>query len=297
MSFDLTLTNSSIRYEKDVITAKLSSIKAGGIADYVIYPKSTEEIVLSYRIARNYEKRIMTVGNMTNTVFSDNGFRGVLISTKALNDHYSVSSGVLYSDAGVPLPTLINTCARGGIRISAGLSGIPATVAGAIKNNAGAFGESVSDILTAVKIYSPDTDALFTLSTAECDMSYRSSVFKNNNFVILGAYLKYHADDKNAILEDISRYREQRRASQPHEPSLGSFFKNPRGQHASYLIDHCGLKGRRIGGAEVSQKHAGFIVNRSNASFADIKSLSDLVISEVFSATGYILEREAELIN
>lgn len=297
MNLKSLLLQKKISCEANVSTATISSIKAGGIADYVISPNNSEEFIYAYKLASEYVNRVMPVGALTNTVFSDAGFRGALISTKNMNACTYVSSGTLYAEAGVMLPFLINSSARKGIRIAPTLSGIPSTVGGAVRNNAGAFDEAIFDTLVAIKVYSPEKDAVFTLNVNDCDFSYRYSIFKREKLFVLGAYIKYSLADSTQIKNDILHFRDIRAKTQPSEPSLGSFFKNPKGTHASYLIDKCGLKGKNVGGAKVSTKHAGFIVNSGNATFKDIKDLSEAVTDEVYLKTGYALSYEAELIN
>jgi UDP-N-acetylmuramate dehydrogenase len=276
-------------------TSKISSIKAGGIAKYITYPNTKEQLIYAIHAAKSANIRYKIIGNATNIFFSDNGFDGLIISTSRMKS-FSFSKNGFITDAGVSLSFLIRAAARAGFRISAEISGIPGSVGGAVRNNAGAYGKEISDSFEWGEFYSIETDGVVTLKSSELDFSYRSSLLLRTSLVMLSCKIRAESVCASDALKEISYYTDIRRQKQPSEASLGSFFKRAGEVAASKLIDECGLKGFSVGGASISQKHAGFIINNGTATSSDINALADIAEDKVYEKHGIRLTREAEFI-
>lgn len=282
-----------LKYQKEVDTAKVSSIRTGGVARLAVYPKTAEAFFELISFLHKTGERYKIVGRCTNMYFSDNGFNGVLVFTSAL-DRISMGDGFIYAECGAGLGALCRRALKVGYDLSASLSGIPGSVGGAVRMNAGAFGSAISDILTEADVYDADNDKTVRMSQEDLDFKYRHSVIQEGNLFVLGAKFKVKSAPKSEILEKIIDFSMKRRACQPSLPSLGSFFKAFDDVSASKLIDDAGLKGFSIGGASVSEKHAGFIVNNGGATSSDVNSLAEIVEEKVFGKYSRRLIREVE---
>ena len=198
--------------------------------------------------------------------------------------------------AGERLSVLSYLLAKEGVGDFSALSGIPGSIGGMIKNNAGAFGIEISDVIKSVVVYSPMERRILCLSAEDAKFGYRSSIFCSLPFVILYADFRIKHDMPEKLQKHIMEVKEKRMKTQPLEfPSLGSVFKRHTGDYAARLIDNANLKGYAIGDAQVSQKHAGFIVNKGNATFEDFVSLVEYVKNVVFQKYGVLLEEEIEI--
>lgn len=290
------LKMTDVKYIKDYETKKRCTLGAGGVASFAAFPRGEAELIslLSALNSGGFDFKVL--GGMSNTAVNDNGYPGVLIFTDGLQD-LLVNGGVLSLGAGVRLPALYKRLTPLCITGFEELFGIPGTVGGAVYQNAGAFGKEISDLLLGVRAFDLKTFELTYLSADELDLSYRKSAFQTNtSLLILSAdfSIAYAGGDK--IRERTTVCRNKRRSSQPTERSLGSTFKRPLNGYAGELIDKAGLKGVCIGGACVSEKHAGFIVNIGGSTVYDYTALADLCWSEVFLKFGIKLEREFEIL-
>lgn len=295
MVFACILSELGIEHYENYNTAALSTIKAGGFAALIAYPKSQTELISLIRIAKAFPIKYKVIGGCSNTYFSDSGFDGMIISTKKL-DCFTKKGNLLTLDAGFTLSSAIRSCAYDSIRFLPSLFGIPGTVGGAVRNNAGAFGEELSEAFVEAKLYNPENDKILFLNSEDMMFSYRNSILQNSSLVLLSASFSVQYDDKSTLLRIISKTSEQRRAKQPSSPSLGSYFKRSADVIPAKLIDEAGLKNTFIGGACVSPKHAGFIVNLGNATATDVKKLSEYVADRIFSIYGIMLTPEAEYV-
>ena len=284
-----------LEYKRNFSTSRLSSIKAGGCAKYIVYPKSTDEAVLSIKLSKSLLGKYKIIGGCTNTFFSDEGFNGAIICTKKLNREEFCDFNVI-AEAGASLTAVIKKAAENGIKLCNGLFGIPGTVGGAIRNNAGAYNSSVSDILVQGVFYDVALDKIKRLDKSDLLFSYRDSLLQREDLVFLSGVFKGEKSDKHSFAKEIKIITERRRFSQPTEPSLGSFFKRTENVIPAALIDRAGLKGIRKGGAEVSTKHAGFIINTGTATATDINTLANNIENAIFEKYGVILKREAEFV-
>ncbi len=288
------LTERNIKYRKDVSFKKISFLKLGGICPLVVYPRSESEFSAALLKARGLRVKFKVVGRMSNILPPDGIFAGVLIST-ALMNHISAEGTLVRAECGCSLPALSSYLAKNSLSATEELSGIPASVGGAIYMNAGAYGREICDVLSSVRVFDMNASVFRELHKNELDFSYRHSVFQDSEMYVASAAFDTRRLPSGAIYEKISKLSAKRRANQPLTlPSLGSVFKRSNGISAAALIDECGLKGYCIGGAAISEKHAGFIVNRGGATAADYRKIVEIAKAAVFDSFGVKLEEEIE---
>lgn len=285
--------NINVKYKILEKTANLVSIKVGGTASLVVYPNTIHQFtcLLSEILSNRYKYYIL--GNGTNTYFTDNNFDGVIIVTKQINKCY-VENKLLIAECG----TSLYDCCRLALQHSlSGLEfafGIPATVGGALYMNASAFGSSVSSVVKKTLVYDTSLLKYYYIFDNEHSFEEKKSIFsKENNLIVLKTVFELKHSLKADIDLLMNTYLNKRTMSQPLDfPSAGSVFKKPKNKHASQLIDLAGLKGIRIGGAQVSTKHAGFIINVNSAKAVDIQSLVSIIKEKIYEEHGIKLEEE-----
>ena len=280
-------------YKSGVLLAGISSFRVGGVADAVAYPDTEEKLIATLSAAKACGVPYRVLGNTSNVLFSDNGFRGVIIITKKMSQ-IDFDGNLVNCGCGAMLPVLSERAAKRALSGFEFACGIPGTVGGAVFMNAGAHGGAVSDVIVSSRAYDTNTDSIVELEGGENELAYRHSVYMHApNLICLSARFSLTPDSEESIRAKMQENMKKRRDTQPLDlPSAGSFFKRPEGYFAAKLIDDCGLKGLRIGGACVSEKHAGFVVNLGGATAADILELSDAVVERVKNMTGVTLERE-----
>ncbi len=282
-------------YKRDVLTSRLSSIKAGGIAKYILYPKNPQELILLLKLCRSLQIRYKILGGCTNTFFCDSGFDGAIISTKKMTDVFP-SERAMIAEAGVPLVSMLKKARDFNLELKSELFGIPGSVGGAIRNNAGAFGTDISEIFLGGEFYDPLRDKVIYLNSNDLEFSYRYSLLGREPLVFLRGSFKAKKNDSGCISEGFLHFLNKRKSAQPTCASLGSFFKRSANIIPAQLIDKAGLKGKSIGDAEISKKHAGFIINNGKATADEIDRLAKLAENTVFEKYNVRLVREAELI-
>ena len=271
------------------------SFRIGGPCDAMLLPGSPEELERICRLLAQGGERPFLMGNGTNLLITDGPFRRIVIR---LGERFAAltpgNGDCLEAQAGILLSQLAAEAARRGLAGLEFAHGIPGTLGGAVCMNAGAYGGEMKDVVTSVTYLDGD---LTVNEIADPGFSYRHSRFSDTDCVILSGTLRLAADEAEAVRERMRTLMERRRASQPLElPSAGSTFKRPVGGYAAALIDQAGLKGFSIGGAQVSEKHAGFVVNRGGASFDDVLRLIEHIQQEVFRRSGITLEPEVKII-
>lgn len=273
-----------------------TSFRIGGPAMRMALPDKREQVVLLLGFLEELGLSPIVVGNGTNLLVSDSGLDAVVIKTGELSALRLEGEDTIVADAGVSLARLGMFAWKNGLTGAEFAHGIPGSLGGGVAMNAGAYGGELKDILIEATAVFPD--GVKTLKTEELQLSYRHSIFTDcPEAVVLGARLKLAKGDANAIKVRMDELAAKRKASQPLEfPSAGSTFKRPAGYFAGALIEGCGLKGTRIGGAEVSAKHAGFLINADNATCADVLALIAHVQKTVFAAHGVQLEPEVKII-
>lgn len=276
--------------------AKHTSFRIGGPARRMALPKTREQLVVLAGLLQEAGIEPLLLGNGTNLLVADEGLDTVVINTSAqLSRVEQTGECELTADAGVSLCQLALFAWKQGLAGLAFAHGIPGTLGGGVVMNAGAYGGELKDVIADVTALYPD--GVRTLTADEMGFSYRHSVFSSGEGIVLGAKLKLEPGDPNAIKAKMDELMARRKVSQPLEfPSAGSTFKRPPGHYAGPLIESCGLKGARIGGAEVSCKHAGFVVNAGGATCADVLALMEKVQKTVFDTYGVLLEPEVKIV-
>ncbi len=274
-----------------------TTFRVGGPADTFLIPENEEEAVALLRLFSDTDEPLMILGNGSNLLVSDKGYRGTVI----LMDHNLEAIGVegekIRAQAGAGLSRIAALAQQNALTGMEFASGIPGTLGGGIVMNAGAYGGEMKDIVETVTIYEKKSRSVKTLNGPDMHFSYRSSHVKQTGDTVLSATLKLTAGDSALIRERMDELKEQRVAKQPLEyPSAGSTFKRPEGHFAGALIQEAGLKGFRIGGAQVSEKHAGFVINTGDATAEDIMTLIREVRKRVYEHSGVTLEPEVCMI-
>ena len=274
--------------------ARHCSFRIGGKCDAMLLPSSAEETAELCRLLAAAGERPFLMGNGTNLLVTDRPFHRVVIRMGDRFARAEVRDDRLTAQAGITLAQLAVTAARAGLAGLEFAHGIPGSFGGAVSMNAGAYGGEMKDVVTDL-VY---LDEELTLrETREPGFSYRHSRFSDSGCVILSGTVKLTPDDGDAVRERMHALMDRRRASQPLElPSAGSTFKRPAGGYAAALIDQAGLRGYAVGGAQVSEKHAGFVVNRGGATFDDVVRLMEHIREEVFRQSGIMLEPEVKII-
>ena len=280
--------------ERDVPMSRHTSFRIGGPARRMTFPESREQLVILLGLAEECGIRPFLLGRGTNLLVSDRGLDTLVIKTaERMTSIRRLDDVTLEADAGVLLSRLAVYAQQAGLAGLEFAHGIPGTLGGGVVMNAGAYGGELKDVVTEVTALYPD--GVKVLTPAELDFSYRHSVFSAGEGIVLGAKVKLESGDPDAIKAKMDDLMARRKASQPLElPSAGSVFKRPEGYFAGTLIEQCGLKGFAVGGACVSEKHAGFIVNKGGATCADVEALIRAIQDTVFQATGVELEPEVK---
>lgn len=278
--------------------ANYTSFKIGGKADILIKLKDIEQLKNILQYAKENKILITIIGNGSNVLIKDKGIRGITLKLDFNQVEIEEQKEKVFVsvDAGVKLGMLANIFQKKGITGFEFASGIPGTIGGAIRMNAGAYGKEMKEIVREVTYINSD-GILKTLQNEELNFSYRHSRFKEEQDIIINAKLELEKGNINQIKEKMENYKKSRNEKQPiNMPSAGSTFKRGNNFISAKLIDEAGLKGYSIGGAQVSEKHAGFIVNTGNATAEDVINLIDYVIKVVYEKFGKILELELEII-
>ena len=287
-----------LQYVKDEPMAKHISFRVGGPAKRMAFPKNAEQIVLLMSFAEEAGARPLVIGNGTNLLVPDEGLDRLVVNMAG--EFASVGKTgecELTATAGISLARLALFACEQGLTGLEFAHGIPGTLGGAVVMNAGAYGGEMKDVIQSVTLLDPSR-GIVTLSAAEMQFSYRRSILNDHpEYVVLSALFRLQKGDVDAISAKMRELMEKRKASQPLEyPSAGSTFKRPTGYFAGPLIEGCGLKGVRVGGAEVSQKHAGFVINVGEATCADVLALIEKVQKTVYDAHGVMLEPEVKIV-
>ncbi len=279
--------------------ARHTTFRIGGPADLFVQAQTVDELVKLVELARQHHTPFLILGNGSNVLVMDGGIRGLVIENRC--DHYQLDilddrCAVLKAESGVPLPGLANRLARQGWAGLEWAIGVPGTIGGAVIGNAGAHGGCIADTLQRVTVLDEAGDRR-ELPKSDLELSYRSSRFKQErNAVILSAEFELIHSDPAHLIARMSAFAEQRRRTQPTDPTIGSMFKNPPGDYAGRLIEQAGLKGKRIGNVEISPVHANFFVNLGGASANDVLQLVEIVRGQVLEHSGVKLELEIQIV-
>lgn len=280
----------------DKLMKNHSSMKTGGTAKTVYFPENREELCTIVKTLRDSDKKFIVLGNISNVLLPDEEMEIPLVITTEMKNVEKKGKTSVYADAGVSFTKLaldMSKCGLSGLEFA---YGIPGTVGGAVYMNAGAYGGETKDVVKNVDVMDKNGNVL-TLSNEECRFGYRKSLFSDDEYVILGAEFSLCEKDADECVNAARELMQKRVDKQPLEyPSCGSTFKRPEGFFAGALIEEAGLKGYRVGGAMVSTKHAGFVVNFDSATTADVVALMRSVREKVKENSNVVLEAEIKLL-
>lgn len=285
------------KIEKDISLSTLTTYKTGGIAKLVVYPNNINNLKQMLKLIHKYNIKYFILGKGSNTLFSDKEFNGVIIKFDKLNN-FKIKQTEIYVESGMILSELVQASVKNELTGLEFAIGIPGTIGGAIYMNAGAYGNNMSNIVKSVIVLN-EKFQIKELPLEKLKFDYRYSIFQaNKNLICIAANIKLEHGNHDEIASKIKENLLKRKNSQPLEyPSAGSVFRNPEGNNAGKIIEELGLKGKNIGGAEISTKHANFIINKNNASSSDILNLIKLVQKEVKDKYKIDLKLEQQLVN
>ena len=271
-----------------------TSFRIGGAAALMAFPDTEEKLLSAVRVARDEGVEPICIGMGSNLLVDDGGLRAFVIKTAPQMNSCRVDGTRVYAEAGTPLAQVANIAADYGLTGLEFAHGIPGSLGGAVTMNAGAYDGEMRQVICAVRAMDRD-GRIVEISGDRCEFEYRHSLFSDGGFLVLSAQMELNYGDEAAVRARMAELMEKRKEKQPLEwPSAGSTFKRPKGYFAAALIDQCGLKGLRVGGAQVSEKHAGFVINAGGATCGDVLRLMEAVRERVFRETGVELEPEVK---
>ncbi len=273
-----------------------TTFRIGGPADALALPKTPEEVAEVVRFCHEHAQPYYVLGNGSNLLVSDEGYRGLVLQLYRNFNDIQVNGETITVQSGAMLAAVARTAYQTGLTGLEFASGIPGTIGGAVVMNAGAYGGEMKNVLKEVTVLTKEGEVLVIPAKA-LELGYRTSVIPKNGWIVLGAVLQLKKGDQEQILARMEELKEQRITKQPLDlPSAGSTFKRPEGYFAGKLIMDAGLRGFTVGGAQVSEKHCGFVVNRGDATAADVWELICEVKRRVKERTGVELEPEVKLL-
>lgn len=287
-----------LKIVKDEPMSRHTSFRIGGPAKRMAFPQNGEQLVLLMGFAEECGAKTLVIGNGTNLLAADEGLDRLVIDVSAaMHNIQAGEHGAITAEAGVSLARLADFACKQGLTGLEFAHGIPGTLGGAVCMNAGAYDGEMKKVIETVTVLFP-SEGVRTMTEEEMDFGYRRSLLTGRpDGVVLRATVRLEVGDATVIRTKMQELMARRKASQPLEwPSAGSTFKRPAGHFAGTLIDQCGLKGLTVGGAQVSEKHAGFVINKGGATCADVTALIAQVQERVFAQTGVRLEPEVKIV-
>lgn len=307
------------KIQSGVLLAPLTTFKIGGPAKYFVEAASAAELVEAINWAKKNQEKYFILGGGSNLLISDWGYNGLVIKNKSRE--LALDGETISCDSGLPLAALLAEASRRGLSGLEWAAGIPGTVGGAIRGNAGAHGASISLNLEQANVYQPGENKIETFTNEQCKFTYRHSIFKDSNLLVLGGTFKLKTGQEQTIRQTVKEYLALR-AGQPNSPSAGCVFKNIfleqlktdngrkfitkaendkviKGDKVStgWLISTLGLRGKKIGGAKISLDHANFIINTGEATAADVITLMSLIKQKIRVEAGIQLASEIEYLD
>ena len=292
----------------DVLLKKHTTFRIGGKAKYFFEAKRKKDLILAVKLAKKLKIPFYILGGGSKLLISDKGFDGLIIKVK--NSDFKIKNRRVWAEAGLSLQRLVEITLAKGLSGIEWATGIPAaTLGGAVRGNAGAFGKSMKDIVRTVTVFNANENKILVLKNKDCKFQYRNNIFKKNpNLVILSCEMEFIKKKKSEIKREMSGYLQHRKEAHPlNFPSAGSIFENPKKKStpkgkidafiAGFLIARCGLAGKKIGGAKISEKHSNFIINVGDAKEKDVKELIKLVKEKVKQRFGIELREEIQYLN
>ena len=281
---------------KDEPMSRHTSFKIGGKVDIMVLPKNSDEILKAVNLANSFEIPYYVIGNGSNILVKDDGIFGVVIKISGKISNIKADGDEIYAEAGAKLSSIAALALENSLAGFGFAHGIPGTLGGAVIMNAGAYGSEIKDVLVYADVLN-DKGKIIRFENSECGFGYRTSVFSQNKYIILGAKLKLKSGNADEIRAEMDRLKRLRQDKQPlDKPSAGSTFKRPKDNFAGTLIEQAGLKGFRYKNAMVSDKHAGFVVNCGGATADEVIKVIDTVLDTVNEKFGIILEPEVKII-
>ncbi|WP_300382238.1 UDP-N-acetylmuramate dehydrogenase [Clostridium sp.] len=284
--------------ENVIIDAEMKNyvhFRVGGPADILLIPESKEQVIKTIEICREKNIPFYVIGNGSNLLVKDGGMKGVVIKLKELKN-IKIKNNIIEAECGVMLKDVSNAALENSLTGLEFSCGIPGTVGGAVFMNAGAYNGEISNVIESAEIINSKNEVV-TLFNEELDLGYRSSIIMKKNYIVLSAKFKLEKGDENDIKGVVDDLTSKRESKQPLEyPSAGSTFKRPEGYFAGKLIQDAGLKGFVMGGAAVSEKHSGFVINKNNATATDILNLIHHIQEEVKKKFNVELNPEVRII-
>ena len=285
-----------IPFKENELLAAHCTFKIGGPAQVFVQPGTETQLCRAIALCKAQNVRYYVLGNGSNILFADEGYAGAVLDASALHSSVEVTGTTVCAGAGVRLSALCKTALEHSLTGLEFAYGIPGTVGGAVYMNAGAYGGEMKDVLATVRYLTAEGE-IVEASAETLDFGYRHSAFETNGGCILSAVLHLQQGDPADMRARMEELMQKRLEKQPlDKPSAGSTFKRPVGAFAAALIDQCGLRGYRHGGAAVSEKHCGFVVNLGGATCADVLALCEEVRAIVKEKTGYDLEKEIRVV-
>lgn len=273
-----------------------TTFKIGGPADYFLMPDKGEDVGRVIKICKEKEIPYFILGNGSNLLVGDGGYRGAVIQIYRNMSSVTVEGNEITAQAGALLSAVAAAAKNASLTGFEFAGGIPGTIGGAVVMNAGAYGGEMKDVLTEVTVMNAEGD-IFTLPTEELELGYRTSIIKTAGYIVLEAKIRLKEGDPEVIRETMKDLTIRRTTKQPLEyPSAGSTFKRPEGYFAGKLIMDSGLAGYQVGGAQVSEKHCGFVINAGDATARDVRTLMDNVRDIVYKKYGITLEPEVKFL-
>lgn len=283
--------------------ANHTSFKVGGPAYFIVLPRTVEEIIDVIKLCQEEDMPFYVIGKGSNLLVGDKGYKGTIIKLNGEFSNVSINPFpkdekyyIVKAQTGISLAKLAKIIGEKGLAGFEFASGIPGTVGGAVTMNAGAYGGEIKDCIYSATVLDKDSN-IIKLNKEELELGYRTSIIQKEGYIALEAEFIFQEGNSDEILKKISELNERRREKQPLEyPSAGSTFKRPEGYYAGKLIMDSGLKGYTIGGAQVSEKHCGFIINTGSASAKDIYNLIEHVKKTVYNNFGVSLNQEVKML-
>lgn len=277
--------------------AEHTSFKAGGRADLYVEPQNEEQLKEVLKLYNKESIKYMVLGNGSNVLVRDGGYRGVIVRIGDAFTSIKREGNKIICGCGALMSAVARFAAAEGLAGLEFASGIPGSIGGAVFMNAGAYGGEIVQVLSSAKIISKDGNREFNMTADELQMGYRHSLLHETGDVVIEAVFELQPADINEIKANIADFTERRNSKQPvNYPSAGSFFKRPEGYFAGKMIQDAGFKGLSVGGAQVSELHSGFIINKGNATASDILQLMEIVQAGVYDKYGVKLEPEVRII-
>ncbi|MDZ7671652.1 MAG: UDP-N-acetylmuramate dehydrogenase [Halanaerobiales bacterium] len=281
--------------KENVPLKKYTTFEVGGPADLFLVPKNSKALKKLTKIIKTNNLNYFVLGKGSNIIVGDKGYRGIIIYTGQLNN-IEVFDNKIVAQSGATLKKLSDTALENSLTGIEFACGIPGSLGGAVFMNAGAYGGEMNNIIKTATAVNNNGQEI-TFKNEELNLSYRNSIFQDNNYIILKAVIQLKKGNQQEIKKQIDTLNKKREQKQPLEyPSAGSSFKRPEGYYTGPLIEKANMKGYQIGGAQVSKKHAGFIINKDNATAEDIVNLIKKIQEEVYKISGVELEPEPKFL-